>query len=124
MAGVALWDVYQQLQIRGVRVTQTTIDRDSVARDQRLDERIDEVEARIEKVLMINEAMWELARERLQLTDQQLDAAVTAIVERRAMERAAGPRRCPSCQAAVPNDMARCQFCGADAGPATEKRFA
>jgi hypothetical protein len=120
---VALWDVYQQLQIRGQRAAASAIDRDSISRDQRLDERIDELEDRIEKVLVITEAMWELARDRLQLTDEQLDAAVLAIVDRQNLERAAGPRRCPSCQAAVPHEMARCQFCGADAGPAVAQRF-
>lgn len=120
---MALWDIYQQLQIRGVRAAQQSVDRDSVHRDQRLDDRIDEVEERIGHVLLITEALWELARDRLQLTDEQLDTAVTAIVERKTIERAAGPRRCPSCEAAVPLDMPRCQFCGADAGPAITSRF-
>jgi hypothetical protein len=120
---VALWDVYQQLQIRGQRVAANAIDRESVSRDQRLDMRIDEVEDRIDKILMINEAMWELARDRLGLSDDQLDAAVRAIIDRKVMERAAGPKKCASCGAAVPIEMARCQFCGADAGPAITQRF-
>ena len=120
---MALWDVYQQLQIRGQRAAANAIDRDSVSRDQRLDTRIDEVEDRIDKVLMISEAMWELASERLGLTEDQLEAAVTAILDRKAMERAAGPKKCAGCGAAVPIDMSRCQFCGADAGPAIQSRF-
>lgn len=120
---MALWDIYQHMQIRGVRTAQQSSDIDSLHRDHRQEERIDEVDERIDRLLLLTEALWQLCSERLGLTDAELDTRVRTIVDRKTTQRAAGPIRCSSCQAAVPRDMDRCQFCGAETGQALDDRF-
>jgi hypothetical protein len=121
---VALWDIYQHMQIRGVRTAQHASDMDSLQREKRQQERIDEVDERIDNLLLLVEALWQLCSERLGLTDAELDTRVREIVDRRTTEHAAGPIRCTSCQAAVPRDMPRCQFCGTETGVTRDPRFA
>jgi len=118
-----MWDVYQHMQLRGVRASQAAADRESLSRDHRQEERIDEIDDRIDRILVLTEALWELCRDRLNLSDDQLNAAVNAIVDRQRLAAAAGPVRCPSCQAAVPREMTRCQFCGTETGQAPETPF-
>jgi hypothetical protein len=120
---MSLWDVYQHMQLRGVRTAQHASDRDSLARDHRQEERIDEVDERVDRLLVLTEALWELCRDRLGLSDADLSARVQGLLDQRAMEAAAGPIRCTSCQAAVPRDMDRCQYCGTPSGVQRRQHF-
>lgn len=78
----------------------------------------DDQTAAVERLTLVFEAVWELASEKLGLTDEDLAAKVAEIDERsgaRDGRRASpGPRSCPSCAAAVAATADRCQFCGAD----------
>jgi LSD1 subclass zinc finger protein len=120
---VSLWDIYQHMQIRGVRVSQHAADMDALQRDHRQEERIDELEDRIDNLLLLTEALWELCSERLEISEADLDARVRTLLDRRNAARVAEPIRCSSCQAAVPRDMDRCQFCGTATGQSRDTRF-
>jgi hypothetical protein len=120
---MSLWDVYQHMQLRGVRTAQHASDRESLARDHRQEERIDEVDDRVDRLLVLTEALWQLCRDRLGMSDDDLSTAVQALLDQRAMEAAAGPLRCTSCQAAVPRDMERCQYCGTPTGVERRRIF-
>lgn len=113
---MALWDMAQQMQIRGVRGSQIASDRESALRDQRQDARVDELEDRLSELLLLLEALWGVCRDRLGVSDDQLRLALQAAIDERDAERAAGPLRCPSCDAACPRDLPRCQYCGAETG--------
>ena len=113
---MALWDMAQQMQIRGVRGSQVASDRESHIRDQRQDARVEELEERVDQLLLLMEALWGICRDRLGVSDDQLRVALQAAIDERATEAAAGPIRCSSCGAACPRDMPRCQYCGAETG--------
>ena len=112
---MALWDLYQQTQIRTMKAGQHMAERQALLRDQRTERDIEELEERVAELATLVEAVWTLGRERTGASDDELQAQVHAIVERRELERAAPPARCLSCEAALSPDLDRCQFCGAAA---------
>jgi hypothetical protein len=117
---MVFWDVAQQLQIRQMRGAQQMGEREGFIRDQRQEARADELEDRIQQVLLVTEALWSLCRDRLGLTDDQLKVAMQEVLDRHQARADAAPTRCTSCGAAVPHDMVRCQYCGTDTGATPE----
>lgn len=82
-----------------------------------------QVEDRIERLVLLVDAMWELLGERAGVTEAELVAKIAEIdgrdgsVDRR---RTVAPHACPGCGAAIPNGRSTCQFCGgADPGGAS-----
>jgi hypothetical protein len=111
---MGLWDLYQEAQIRNLRASSRMAEDSLRWRDERHQQRADELEERVDRLNVVLESLWSLCRDRLGLTDEQLlDAVETTIAEQQA-ELAAGPVRCPSCGAAIGAELDRCQFCGAD----------
>ncbi|MCB1006678.1 MAG: hypothetical protein R2699_01640 [Acidimicrobiales bacterium] len=76
----------------------------------------DDVEDRLDRHVLLTEAMWELLAERLGLTSADLAAKVLEIDGRsgavNGKREVAPARRCPSCDAAVTVGARTCQFCG------------
>jgi len=115
-----LWDIVQQVQIENLKARQRSAVSDSEqvadssrARDLKLDDRI-------ERLILVTEAMWELLSERSGVTVEQLAERVRAIDARdgRADGRHGLPEDaprlyCSACQAAIPPGRKVCQFCGA-----------
>ena len=120
---MSLWDIYQHMQIRGVRTAQHASEMDALHRDHRQEERIEEVDSRIDNLLLLTEALWELCSERLGISEADLDARVRHLLDAKNSQQVAEKIRCSSCQAAVPHDMDRCQFCGTDTGRSRDSRF-
>jgi hypothetical protein len=94
---------------------------------ERVSSQADSLEDLVYRLLLANEAMWTLCAERLGLTQddlltrmRELDASDGRIDGRHTQDPAA--RRCPSCNAVVPNEMTACQFCGT-AAPAGANPF-
>lgn len=79
--------------------------------------RSEEIEDRLERLVLLTEAMWELLAERLGVTVDDLAAKIVEIDGRSgAIDGSRQPsaaRRCPSCDAAVTAEVRLCQFCGA-----------
>jgi hypothetical protein len=115
---MALWDMAQQLQIRGVRASQVASDREGHIRDQRQDARAEALEAELDQLTLITEALWNLCRDKLGISDDELRRTMEAVVATRQAELATGPLKCGSCGAAIPRDMTMCQFCGWETGQA------
>ena len=115
---MALWDMAQQMQIRGVRGSQVASDRESHLRDQRQDARVDELEDRLAQLLLITESLWNVCRDRLGVSDDELRTAIQGAIDEREASMAAGPLKCPSCGAACPRDLPKCQYCGTETGHA------
>lgn len=73
------------------------------------------LEARLEKTSMILEALWIIVREKLDLTDELLEKAITAVdlqdgkldgkVVREVTE-------CPSCSRTIGRGRSQCVYCG------------
>jgi len=109
-----LWDLYQQAQIRQLQRRDAMADTVDAYRQAAAHVQAEALEDRLEHLTVVCEALWSLLHERLGLSDEQLVAAVTALLEERAaVERTAvAPERCPSCDAALNRDLDHCQFCG------------
>lgn len=79
--------------------------------------RIDDLEDRIDRLLLLTEAMWELLSKHLGFSDEHLTHMMRTIDERdghldhRVTRQA---RKCQACQSAVPADRTTCQFCGVE----------
>ena len=74
------------------------------------------LEDRFERLLVLTDALWELASEHLGLTEEQLAAKVTEIDGRDGTvdgRRTRAATRCAQCQSAVPAGRPTCMFCGA-----------
>ncbi|MCB0988339.1 MAG: hypothetical protein H6519_00785 [Microthrixaceae bacterium] len=111
------WNMYQELNIQRSR-GQAAVDiqnRDNLSGRQQ--DRIDDLEERVDRLLLLTESMWELLSKHLGFTDEHLvhmvrtldlsDGQLDNKVNRPA-------RKCQNCQSAVPKDRATCQFCGTE----------
>ena len=117
---MVMWDIAQQLQIRSMRGAQAYAERDSFIRDQRNEARTDQLDDRINQVLVVTEALWTICRDRLGLTDDDLSQAIEDVLTKQEAKANAAPTACSSCGAKVPRDMLRCQYCGTDTGHVPE----
>ena len=114
---MALWNLYQEMNIRALRGG-ANLDRsfnDDRHAQQR--DRAEDLDERIDRLLLLTEAMWELLSKHLGFTDEHLAHMVATIDHRDGHldNRAARPaRRCQACESAVPADRPTCQFCGVE----------
>ena len=117
-----LWDLYQHYQIAQLesRVdrAQTATAEDSGARRATL-----HLEERVDRLVLLCRAMFELLQESTGHTEERLSAKILEIDLRDG--RADGkmsphPTRCPKCEAMMSPRFGRCLFCGEQsaAGPA------
>jgi hypothetical protein len=120
---VALWNIYQEIQINNLRAQQRGAEVAHRGRIENAQDAIWTLEDRIERLLLLTDAMWELLSERAGVTDEELAAKVHEVDSRgdgaRDGRRARSIRRCGSCQAAIEHGRATCTFCGAPAPGAT-----
>lgn len=115
---MALWNVYQQIELSNLRARQAGTEAASSVRHDVLRDELWRLEDRIERLLVVTDALWELASQQLGLTDEQLTAKVVEIDGRSGQVDGRRPRvirRCPSCAAAIAHGRPACAFCGADA---------
>jgi hypothetical protein len=79
--------------------------------------RAEELEERFERLLLVTNALWELLAERGGLAEEHLLAKMHEIDARDGVldGTATRPgRTCPSCEAKLPPELVRCQFCGTE----------
>ncbi len=78
-------------------------------------ERVRVLEANLAKVLMINEALWEILRDKLDLTDEELNQKLYEIDMRDGVLDGKNQRsvsECPSCHRKVSPRHPACIYCG------------
>jgi hypothetical protein len=112
---MGLWDLHQELSIRAVRGAQAGDRTATEGRFADVQHQVWRNEDRIERLLLLTDAMWELLTERLGVTEEELATKVTEIDGRSGPvdgRRPRAARRCGACDAAVPHDRATCLFCG------------
>lgn len=119
---MSFWDVSQQFQISNLHARQMAGDANIEMRADQARRRDEELEERVDRLVLLTEAMWELLSQRFGLTIADLQAHVREIDGRDGRyDGRRGPtapverHRCVSCDAAVPAGAANCQFCGAGA---------
>jgi len=85
-------------------------------------DRLVALEDRLERMVLVSEAMWALLTERTGVTVEQLEAKVHELdmaSGRPDGRRARSPlMHCSKCDAALDRTRTNCAFCGADAPPA------
>ncbi len=77
--------------------------------------RVDELERRVNRLELENRALWEMVRDALKITGEELDRRVKAIDKRDGVEHhkiTAVPLRCPSCKRVASSRHWRCLYCG------------
>jgi hypothetical protein len=112
---MTLWDSYQD--VRSKHVAESIIHRDAKVRD--LKEYVSQLESefnsQLDRLTLLCRAMWSLIEENTDLTEGDLESRILEleIVEGKLLEEAEDTvEPCPSCHAAVPAGMDKCQFCG------------
>lgn len=81
-----------------------------------------DVDDRLDRLVLLCEAMWELMKEETELTDDDLAAKFIELDEsdgRQNYRRQRVAQECGSCDAKVPPTRVRCQFCGEPAALST-----
>lgn len=115
---VALWNLYQEIEITNLRAKQAGAEAAHAGRMESVQDQVWRLEDRIERLLLITDALWELASGPLGLTDEQLAAKVHELDAESGQvdgRRARTASRCGSCGAAIQLGRATCVFCGAAA---------
>ena len=78
--------------------------------------RVKILENNVAKALLINEALWELIREKLRLTDDELNEKLYAVDMRDGTLDGKNQRshaiKCPQCNRTVSHRHAACLYCG------------
>jgi hypothetical protein len=112
---MTLWDSYQD--IRTKHVAESIIHRDAKLRDLRecVSQLEGEFNSNFDKLTLLCRAMWSLIEENTDLTEEDLESKILELelLEGKLFEESEETvESCPSCNAAIPADMDRCQFCG------------
>ncbi|HEV8481615.1 MAG TPA: hypothetical protein VGR66_12545 [Candidatus Eisenbacteria bacterium] len=119
---MSIWDIVQQVQIErlkgqvagsGAAMAHAAGEARSLGIDANV---------RLERLVLVTEAMWELLSERLGVTVtelaervRQIDARDGQVDGRHGATQGAPLLHCSACQATIPPGKTSCQFCGAPA---------
>jgi len=105
---VDLWDIYQHHQIseQGRRIDDARSSAESARR---------ELERRLDKLALVNMAMWSILRDKLGVTDAELEDRARAIdLLDGVLDGRAAPagQQCPRCKRTMSIRHRRCLYCG------------
>lgn len=76
---------------------------------------VKELTHQVQRLSLLNQALWELIRDRLQLTDAQLEEMARQVDLRDGVEdgkMTAQPVRCPACSRVSNSKHFKCLYCG------------
>ncbi len=112
-----IWNLHQRSQIRALQSRATT----SQARTSTLGEDLTRIEDRLERLLLINQAMWELLAERTELGEQDLVDKIREVDLRDGVEdgKMTTVLECPKCRRTMSQRHKRCLYCGGESLEAT-----
>jgi hypothetical protein len=112
---VDLWDVFQQGQIEAASASANLAQTTALNAEDRVKCEIGRLEAKIDGLALVSQALWELVRERTNLTDHDIRAKVAEIDARdgRADGRLLGvPTECKRCGRSAHTRQTTCMYCG------------
>lgn len=113
-----LWDLHQEMSIRAVRGSAALSEISADMRHARQAGRVEGLEDRFERLLLLTESMWTLLVEKTGVTEAELLARMTDLDQRDGAVDSRSRRvvpKCTSCGAAVSVEFAKCLYCGAAA---------
>lgn len=106
--GGFLWEHYQNR-----RISQAEISASRAASDAaHLGDKIQTLEKRIERLLLLNRAMWSVIEEQTGLTEADLTNRIEVQMEIAASTHQATARACPQCGRTLNPKQDRCLYCG------------
>jgi hypothetical protein len=74
-----LWDLFQQGQIDHARDTAEFAKRDAAQNADRLQKEVLRLEAKIDRLAIISQALWELVRDKTHLTEKDIEARIAVM---------------------------------------------
>lgn len=107
-----IWEVYQQTKIAGAEQTAER----AMSKADRHASDLAEVRRQIERLTLASQAMWELLRDRTDLTEQDLETKILEIDARDGSidgKIAMKQVNCPSCGRPTHSRRSSCVMCGA-----------
>ena len=117
-----LWDLYQHYQINQLESKLTRV-QDQAADDGAARRTATHTEERVDRLVLLCRAMFELLQESTGHTEERLSAKILEIDLRDGQgdgKMSPIPKRCPKCEAMMSPRFGRCLFCGqaSASGPA------
>jgi hypothetical protein len=111
-----MWDIFQEIRLNDLRAQQG----DTHSHLKSASSDINELARHVRKLALVNQALYELLKERTGITDEDLRRRIEAIDRRDGAANAkldAAPLKCPKCGGTVTAGALSCQSCGATVAP-------
>ncbi|MAG94697.1 MAG: hypothetical protein CMJ48_13270 [Planctomycetaceae bacterium] len=105
------YDLYQNAQISSARSTAGRAE----SKAQSASDEIRDLNARVDKLCLLSQAMWESLRDRTKMTDEDILERVHEIDARDGVvdgKMGSPGRRCPTCDRALSAKHGKCLYCG------------
>jgi hypothetical protein len=110
-----LWDLIQQGQISQANATAESAKQDSANTSERLHKEVLRLEAKMDRLAIITQGLWELLSEKTDLTEKDIEAKIAEIDIRDGREdgKITGkPTTCPKCARPAHTRLRSCPYCG------------
>ena len=111
-----MWDIFQEIQLNDLRAQQHGTD----LSQRRTDGDVAELARQIRKIALVNQALYELLKERTGISDEELRRKIDEIDKRDGTadgKLSPKPVMCPKCGHIVTAGTLSCQSCGAKVAP-------
>lgn len=111
-----MWNIWQEMRLDENRRRQNSVERDI----RRSGGNFSDLQRQVDKMALVNQALYELLRDRTGITDEDLRRKISEVDKRDGAEDGtvkAAPLRCPKCGGAVTVGALSCQTCGATVAP-------
>jgi len=108
--------MWQEMRLNENRRRQDTVERDT----RRSDGNLTDLQQQVDKRALVNQALYELLRDRTGISDEDLRRKIREVDMRDGSEDGsikASPLKCPRCGGAVTVRALSCQICGATVAP-------
>lgn len=110
-----LWDLVQQGQISQANTTAEFAKDSARSNSDRIHQEVQRLEAKIDSLAIISQALWEVLREKTDLTEKDIEAKIAEIDirdGRRDGKITGKPTLCPACKRPTHTRLKACPYCG------------
>jgi len=111
-----MWDIWQEMRLNENRRRQDSTD----GKIRRSHGDLADLQRQVDKIALVNQALYELLKERTAMTDEELRRKIREVDERDGLEDGkvkVSPLRCPKCDYTLTPGALSCQSCGATVAP-------